>query len=189
MTALGDDRASYFPVRRKVEPWTASLQTPALAGVYFAASITAFLFGSPFVGLNFLFACLYANPHLILDLQQRYGRTLRRWKLHPVMVTGCLLGMVGGGAMVFSIVDPAHAQFFGNTQTFLEGIAGENAEVVTLLMQVIRGLFVIYMLFALVQVINAARQGEEWKDLAKTPFLIMLIGVLGDTLTGAIVGP
>jgi hypothetical protein len=32
------------------------------------------------------------------------------------------------------------------------------------------------------------RQGEEWKDLAKTPFFVVLAGTLGDILVGAITG-
>ena len=191
MTALGNNRAAYYPGRRRPDPWTASLQTPGLAGVYFVASIAALAFGSPFVVTNFLFACLYANPQLVLTLQQRYGVTLRRWKLSPVMITGCLLGFLGGATMIFSIVDPAHAQFFQNAETFLEGIGGDAAVpegVIPLVMNTIRALFVIYMIFGLVQVINAVRQGEEWKDLAKTPFLILMVGVLGDVLVGAIAG-
>jgi hypothetical protein len=31
-------------------------------------------------------------------------------------------------------------------------------------------------------------QGEEWKDLARTPFFVLLAGTMGDVLIGAITG-
>jgi hypothetical protein len=189
MTAL-DDR--YLPVRRRSEPWTAQLQTPTLAGVYFVSSIGAFALGSFAIAISLLIACLYANPYIVLTLQRQYSQTLRQMRLSPVMVTGCLIGFLGGAAVFFSIADPAHAQFFTNTEEFLTTLAadagGDFVGVITIIMNTIRALFLIYMIFGLVQVINAARQGEEWKDLAKTPFLILMIGVLGDVLAGAIIG-
>jgi len=60
---------------------------------------------------------------------------------------------------------------------------------IALIINVIRALFILYLLFGLVQVINAQRQGEEWKDLAKTPFLVMMAGTIGDLLIGQIGGP
>jgi hypothetical protein len=189
MTAL---HSSYLPVRRSPEPWTAQLQTPMLAGVYFVAAIGAFALGAFPIAISLMFACLYANPSMILTLQRRYSQTLRQMRLSPVMVTGCLIGFLGGAAVVFSIADPANAQFFANTEEFLTEIAGgangDFAGVIVIIMQTIRALFLIYMIFGLVQVINAVRQGEEWKDLAKTPFLILMIGVLGDVLAGVIIG-
>lgn len=192
MTALGDESV-YLPVRRKREPWTGALQTPALSAAYFIAAIVSFLLGSSFIGISFLTACLYANPHIVLSFQQRYASSLRRLRLNPVMVTGCLIGVAGGVALALAVAEPAHAQFFNKAEDFLKKLAGnsggaQTAAIITLVMDTIRALFVIYMIFGLVQVINAVRQGEEWKDLAKTPFLILMIGVLGDVLVGAIAG-
>ena len=52
----------------------------------------------------------------------------------------------------------------------------------------LRLLLVIYMAIALIQIVNAARQGEEWKDLMRTPLLVILVVVIGDFIAGVIFG-
>jgi hypothetical protein len=42
------------------------------------------------------------------------------------------------------------------------------------------------MLIGLIQTVSAARQGDEWKDTAKMPFLVLVVGVMGDVLFGVI---
>jgi hypothetical protein len=171
------------------QPWTAYLQTPFLSAIYLISAIVSLGFGQGFLSAMFALAWAYANPLMILQLQSQWRRSLLRWRLNPVMTTGVVIGVLGGVLLGFSWVDAAHAQFFKNAESFLTtNFTGLDASIIKLVMNTIRALFIMYLIFALVQVVNAARQGEEWKDLAKTPFIILIIGVLGDALTGAIAG-
>ncbi len=171
------------------QPWTSYLQTPFLSAIYLISAIVSLGFGQGFLSAMFALAWAYANPLMILQLQDQWRRSLLRWRLNPVMTTGVVIGVLGGVLLGFSWVDAAHAQFFKNAESFLTtNFTGLDANIIKLVMNTIRALFIMYLIFALVQVVNAARQGEEWKDLAKTPFIILIIGVLGDALTGAIAG-
>jgi hypothetical protein len=159
--------------------------------IYGGVGLIALFSSQWFLAAMFSFAVMYANPRLMLSISTGYGRRLNRWGLNPAMVTGCALGLIGGAILSIGLLEPAHAQFFTNIEEFLGTLAEgtEGAEnMISLVMNTIRGLFIIYMLFSLVQVINAVRQGEEWKDLAKTPFLILCIGTISDVLAGAIAG-
>jgi amino acid transporter len=168
--------------------WIAAFQTRTLSALYLISACVCLGFGQGFLSLMFAFAWVYSNPMALLALQNQYHSLLLRLRLNPVMVTGAIAGLLGGTVLGLSWVDPAHAQFFNRAEEFLNSFDGIEPEIVTIVMNTIRALFVMYLIFALVQVINAARQGEEWKDLAKTPFIIVIIGVLGDVLVGAITG-
>jgi hypothetical protein len=177
------------PQTMRKQPWTAYLQTRFLSALYLISAIVCLGFGQGFLAVMFALAWGYANPLAILHLQQQWQGSLKRLHLNPVMTTGVVMGLAAGTMLGVAWVEPAHAQFFKNAEQFLtSNFNGIDASVVKLVMNTIRALFVLYLIFALVQVINSARQGEEWKDLAKTPFLILMVGVLGDVLVGAIVG-
>ena len=112
-----------------------------------------------------------------------------------VLLTGIIFGLLAGLTLCLSLVDPSHAQFFTKAETFITTAVQANlsgntntAVLIKLVMNTLRVLFVMYMLFGIVQVFQAVRQGEEWKDLARTPFFVMLAGTMGDVLVGAITG-
>jgi hypothetical protein len=181
-----------------IDQLQAVLQSPLMSVVYLISAILSLFSGHGFWALMFFVSCVYSNPALIWQLQNQYRDWLRQHRLNPVMLTGVLFGLLAGVVLGLAIVDPSHAQFFGNAQRFIEGNfnqglgsnGGSNtvSGVIGLVMNTLRLLFVMYVLFGIVQVFNAVRQGEEWKDLAKTPFFVVLAGTLGDVLVGAIVG-
>ena len=181
---------SLMPSSRKAE-LIDGLLNPTMSVLYGCLGALTLFASQWFLAAMFSFAAIYANPGLMVSLSTGYGRRLNRWGLNPAMVTGCALGLIGGAILSIGLLEPAHAQFFTNIEEFLgtlaEGTEGAD-EMIALVMNTIRALFIIYMLFSLVQVINAVRQGEEWKDLAKTPFLILCIGVIADVLAAAIAG-
>jgi hypothetical protein len=148
-----------------------------------------------------------ANPVMVWKALNQYHAGLSRYNLSPVLVAGIALGLLAGFVLALAWVEPAHAQFFGNAEKFVNKVISGNAAVgagaigggapggnainagvVSLVMNTLRLLFVMYMLFGIVQVFQAVRQGEEWKDLARTPFFVVLAGTLGDVLVGAITG-
>jgi hypothetical protein len=176
------------------------LQSPLLSVVYLISAIVCLFSGRSFLALAFFAVCIYSKPDLIWHMQNQYRDVLRRYKLNAVMLTGIIFGLLAGVVLGLAFVEPSHAQFFNNAQNFITrafsptgpgpaGPAAPATAVVALVMNTLRLLFVMYMLFGIVQVFQAVRQGEEWKDLARTPFFVVLAGTLGDVLVGAIVGP
>ncbi len=130
-----------------------------------------------------------------MESPNQFRYVLQRFKLNSAMLMGVIFGLFSGVILGLAFVQPAHAQFFNNAQTFVQntfkgsGLADTAATgIIGLVMNTLRLLFVMYVLFGIVQVLNAVRQGEEWKDLAKTPVFVVLAGTLGDVLVGAIVG-
>ncbi len=173
------------------------LQHKMMSAIYIASAVICLFAGRSFLALVFMAMVIYSNPLLIWQLQGRYRRVLSRYRLNAVMLTGIIFGLLAGVTLCLSFVQPSHAQFFNSAQNFMNrAFAGTGAGagtapngVIALVMNTLRMLFVMYMLFGIVQVFQAVRQGEEWKDLARTPFFVMLAGTMGDILVGAIAGP
>jgi hypothetical protein len=82
----------------------------------------------------------------------------------------------------------AMAQFFQGGEDWMSQQFPEAGEVVPLVFNVLRGIFLIYLAIALVRVINAVRQDEDWQTLARQPLIILIAVTLGDVLTNLIVG-
>jgi hypothetical protein len=184
------------------------LQNPTFSLIYFISAILCLFSGQSFWALCLFALCVYSKPDLLWKIQFSYRDVLRRYRLNPVLMTGIALGLLAGVVLGLAFVDPSHGQFFYKTETFmnkvfapssptasglpttLPGTGGTTTShpVIALVMNTLRLMFVMYMLFGIVQVFQAVRQGEEWKDLARTPFFVVLAGTLGDVLVGAIVG-
>jgi fumarate reductase subunit C len=177
------------------------LQNPITSLLYMISAIVCLFSGYGFLAMTFLAACIYSNPVLIWKVQYQYRDVLRKYKLNGVMLSGVILGLLAGSVLGLALAEPSHAQFFNNAENFIKtnfasgsglggGAGGNNAAggVISLVMNTLRLLFVMYMLFGIVQVFQAVRQGEEWKDLARTPFFVVLAGTVGDVLVGAITG-
>jgi hypothetical protein len=168
------------------------LQSPLMSVIYLISSILCLFSGRGFLALMLFASCVYSNPVFIWKIQHQYRDIFQHYKLNIVMFTGVVFGLFAGVVLGLAFVEPSHAQFFNNAQKFIEtNFKGTGTGVVAavgLVMNTLRMLFVMYVLFGIVQVFQAVRQGEEWKDLAKTPFFVVLAGTLGDVLVGAIVG-
>ncbi|MBP5974191.1 hypothetical protein HW132_15945 [Brasilonema sp. CT11] len=63
-----------------------------------------------------------------------------------------------------------------------------TGEAITLVFNVLRGLFLLYLGISLVKVIQAARQDEDWQNLARTPMIILIAMTMGDVLANLIIG-
>jgi hypothetical protein len=175
------------------------LQNPAMSLLYMISAIVCLASGRGFLAITFVAACIYSNPILLWKVQYKYSDVLKKHQLNGVMLSGIMLGLLAGVVLGLAFVQPSHAQFFNNAETFITnnfargsglngGTGGAAGNVVSLVMNTLRLLFVMYMLFGIVQVFQAVRQGEEWKDLARTPFFVVLAGTIGDVLVGAITG-
>jgi len=83
---------------------------------------------------------------------------------------------------------PAQAQFFQNAETWMTSQFAGAGEAIPLVFNVLRGLFLIYLGISLVKVIQAARQDEDWQNLARTPMIILIAVTIGDILANLIIG-
>jgi succinate dehydrogenase/fumarate reductase cytochrome b subunit len=142
--------------------------------------------GRYYLGFSGIMAGLLINPNQLIWISS-LSSVLRRigFSTNWVYRAG-ILSIMGGSAVLLQA--PVFAQFFQPAETFVAGFDGMDAGVVTLVFNSIRAIFIFYLLFGLVQVLNAVRKEEEWKDLAKTPLIVLLVGVLADILTGLISG-
>jgi hypothetical protein len=107
-----------------------------------------------------------------------------------------LVFLCAGAAIVFFIgnAGTAQAQFLQNAEDFFTqgadtfGLGESVTLLVTLIFWIIRGAFVIGVAIALLPAIQAAREGEEWRSLAKTPMLVVGIVLAGSTSVDFLVG-
>ncbi|MCV3215612.1 hypothetical protein OGM63_19195 [Plectonema radiosum NIES-515] len=107
----------------------------------------------------------------------------RRYKIATVLFT-----LVGALFLLDALSTPANAQFFQGAETWMTGEFTSAGEAIPLVFNVLRGLFLLYLGISLVKVIQAARQDEDWQNLARTPMIILIAITMGDILASLIVG-
>ena len=89
---------------------------------------------------------------------------------------------------------PAQAQFFGKAEDFFKNTLTEGANdsgtntAVSLVFNVLRALFLLYIAISLISVVNAVRKDEDWQSIVRTPLLVVIAVIVADVLTGFIIG-
>jgi len=91
---------------------------------------------------------------------------------------------------------PAQAQFFGEAEKFFKRTlqdgsttnAGGADTAVSLIFNVLRAIYLLYIAISLVGVINAVRKDEDWQSIARTPLLVVVAVTIADVLTRFIIG-
>ncbi|MEH2238339.1 hypothetical protein [Nostoc sp.] len=91
---------------------------------------------------------------------------------------------------------PAQAQFFGEAEKFfkknLGGAAtssgGGSETAISLIFNVLRAIYLLYIAISLVGVINAVRKDEDWQSIARTPLLVVVAVTIADVLTRFVIG-
>lgn len=114
----------------------------------------------------------------------------RRYRLHTVLFV--IVGVIFLGDCMAM---PASAQFFTQTEGWMRssfpmsgGTGGGGTDIYALVFNTLRAIFVLYLAISLVRVIAAARNDEDWQNLARTPLIILITVTLGDILGGLITG-
>jgi hypothetical protein len=174
--------------------WTDHLVTPLLSGSYLFASLALFGLGQFFLAICFFFMWGITSPQVLATLLDRLPR-IKAIHLNPFLSFTLAVGLAGGFLLGAGFFTPAHAQFLEAAEAgaveIVTGLGGggENLQgIVEFIFGALRLLLVIYMAIALIQIVNAARQGEEWKDLMRTPLMVILVVVVGDFIAGVIFG-
>jgi len=135
-----------------------------------------------------LIGLLIAFPKVLLMLYGKFEQMIRHSKYSPVLLLGIAIGFVIGLLLILT-VEPAQAQFFNRTQTWMTGaIPGIDTGLVALIFNVLRALFVIYLGIGLVKVIQSARNDDDWQQMARTPLILVVTVTMGDILAGIITG-
>ncbi len=96
--------------------------------------------------------------------------------------------LLGTSFFINILAMPAQAQFFQHAETWMTSQFTGAGEAIPLVFNVLRGLFLIYLGISLVKVIQAARQDEDWQNLARTPMIILIAVTIGDILANLIIG-
>ena len=103
-------------------------------------------------------------------------------------VTSSALTVLSTFLLLDAFSSPAQAQFFQSAETWMTGQFTGADEAITLSFNVLRGLFILYLGISLVRVVQAARQDEDWQNLARTPMIILIAVTMGDILANLIIG-
>ena len=89
---------------------------------------------------------------------------------------------------------PAQAQFFGKAEDFFKTTLTEGSNdsgtntAVSLVFNVLRALFLLYIAISLISVVNAVRKDEDWQSIVRTPLLVVIAVIVADVLTSFIIG-
>lgn len=147
------------------------------------------MMGYLFTALMLLIGGGYLYPYIYWKQIARLERFCLSKKINPTSAVA-VFGLVAVlGMSLFGTVEPAQAQFFNKTENWLNSaIPGMPQDLVKLIFNILRLMFVIYLGVSLVKVIQASRDGEDWATLARTPGIVLVTCTLGDVLGGLITG-
>ena len=110
--------------------------------------------------------------------------------LRPLIIT-----LVITGFCWVHLAEPAQAQFFRKAEDFFrynltQGLAGSSGTVaaVSLVFNVLRAIYLLYIAISLIGVVNSIRKDEDWQTVIRTPLLVVVAVTIADVLTGFVVG-
>ncbi|KZL49321.1 MULTISPECIES: hypothetical protein [Cyanophyceae] len=141
-----------------------------------------------------LLFCLLAGS-LIAIVMQQVGQQVhlpKRWliilQILAVSVILCLFWLD-------YFATPVYAQFFGRAEDFFRNTltqgTGDNNNsqaAVSLIFNVLRAIYLLYIAVSLIGVINAVRKDEDWQSIARVPLLVVVAVTVADVLTGFVIG-
>ncbi len=103
-------------------------------------------------------------------------------------ITSTAFVVLGVFLLLDAVSQTAQAQFFQNAENWMTGQFTGAQAAIALSFNVLRGLFILYLGISLVRVVQAARQDEDWQNLARTPMIILIAVTMGDILANLIIG-
>ncbi|MEO1144133.1 MAG: hypothetical protein AAFY26_00825 [Cyanobacteria bacterium J06638_22] len=182
--------------RDRVLRYTPFLLTGGVLAVNLLANAPLFVIGSLTAMLVFriIKEIVRISPPL-QKLLQKISRKLGLTRIDKRWMNWITVAMAGG--VFLTLATPAGAAFFGAAEEYLvsifEGAAGaagggsDITAMIPLIFGALRIIFVLYIAIALVRVIQAFRQDEDWVTAARIPLIVILCVVIGDGLSSIIV--
>jgi uncharacterized membrane protein len=89
---------------------------------------------------------------------------------------------------------PAQAQFFKGAEDFFKKTLTQGSnnnspqDAISLIFNVLRAIYLLYIAISLVGIINAVRQDDDWQSVARIPLLVIIAVTIADVLTGFVIG-
>ncbi|WP_414526591.1 hypothetical protein [Nodularia chucula] len=157
-----------------------------LAGAVFLSVIS---FTSPM-----LLFCLLASGLISMILQQ-IGQQLHLSKRWVITLQILAISVILSIFWLDYFALAAHAQFFGRAENFFRNTLTQDAggdangqTAVSLIFNVLRAIYLLYIAVSLIGVINAVRKDEDWQSIARIPLLVVVAVTVADVLTGFVIG-
>ena len=155
----------------------------------FSVFLSVILLKSP--SLLFCLLVSILTTIMIQYLGRQLGCSTRSLILFQMLVT---VGIFSGFWLDY-FADPAQAQFFKKAEDFFQntltqgtGTTNNTQAPISLVFNILRAIYLLYIAGSLVSVINAVRKDEEWQSMARTPLLVVIAVTMADVLTGFIIG-
>jgi hypothetical protein len=155
----------------------------------FSVFLSVILLKSP----SLLF-CLLVSI-VITAMIQYFGRQLGCSTRSLIYLQFLVTVGIFSGFWLDYFADPAQAQFFKKAEDFFQntltqgtGTTNNTQAPISLVFNILRAIYLLYIAGSLVSVINAVRKDEEWQSMARTPLLVVIAVTMADVLTGFIIG-
>jgi hypothetical protein len=175
--------------RKPIETWYGKLLKSVPFLLACAVFLTVITLNSP----TLLFCVIIAS--FVTITIQKIGQQTHLPKHWVVICQVLAVGLILSSFWLDYFADPALAQFFGKAETFfknsLNGGSAENnnaTPAISLIFNVLRALYLLYIAISLVGVINAVRKDDDWQVIARTPLMVVIAVTIADVLTGFITG-
>ena len=160
----------------------------ATVSLLFDASLKGILFSMMLVALS-ISTIWSAAIRLRFNRLARWSRKTRLRRLAVTSLPSLLI--LVSYILTDPTLAPAHAQFLQNAETFIANLLSSSnvpATMVPLIFGVLRAIFVIYIAIAVIRVLVAARNDDDWTTLARTPLIIVMAIVIGDLMANLVIG-
>jgi hypothetical protein len=144
-------------------------------------------------------SCLFLGTNWIAPRQQM----LKPWHRALIKYGPASLLFLSALAIFGMVImsDSASAQFFKTAETWMKtnfgkaigggggaGGAGGGGDVISLVFNVLRAIYILYLGVELVKCIKAAQQDQDWQTLARTPLIIVVSITIADIVSTLILG-
>lgn len=144
-----------------------------------------------------LLFCLLAGS-LITVVLYRIGRSFNLPRRQVIFLQVVAVSVILVCFWLDYFAEPAQAQFFKRAEDFFRNnltqsntnttnAAGTQAAI-SLIFNVMRALYLLYIAISLIGVINAVRRDDDWQNIARTPLLVVIAVTIADVLTGFVIG-
>ncbi len=141
-----------------------------------------------------LLFCLLLSGVMALVVQQ-IGLQMKLPKHWIVLVQFLVAAIIFSGFWLDYFAEPANAQFFKKAEDFFQNTLTQGSTTtdntrpaISLVFNVLRAIYLLYIAGSLIGVINALRKDEDWQSIARTPLLVVISVTVADVLTAFIIG-
>jgi heme A synthase len=148
------------------------------------------------VSLKFssLLFCLFLSGLMVIFIQ-KFGQQVHFKKRWIILLQILVVVVIFSGLWLDYFAAPAQAQFFKKAEDFFQNTLTQGSTTtdntrtaISLVFNVLRAIYLLYIAGSLVSVINAVRKDEDWQSIARTPLLVVIAVTIADVLTGFIIG-